>query len=109
MVPSLEGTKVSSLPSLQYEYYNKKTKPEVKWASKAELYDTSKFTENLTIALNIQPVFVNRKLLKDKSTLDERKKILQNTYNFNNINKFKDDIIHFIYKTLEYDKLILIN
>ena len=101
-----EGTLVSSLP---YIYYNKKNKPDIKWPSKAELYDNTNFTKNLTIALNIQPVFGNKKILNDKTTLDERKIILQKTYNFNNINKFKDNIIHIIYKTLEHDKIILVN
>ena len=93
----------------KYNYYSKKDKPEIKWPTKTELYDTINFTENITIALDIQPVFGNKKLLKDKTTLDERKIILQNTYNFKNINKFNNNIIHSIYKILEYDKIILIN
>jgi hypothetical protein len=76
--------------------------------SKTELYDRSNFNENLTIALGIQPVFGNKKLLKDKNTLEERKTILKNTYNFNNISKFNNNTIHSIYKILEYDKIFLI-
>ena len=97
------------LNSAPYKYHNKKDVPTLKWASKAELYDVSTFTENLTISLGIQPIFFNKKLIKDKSSLEERIKILQNIYHFKNISKFNNNAIHSIYKILEYDKIILLN
>ena len=92
-----------------YKYHNKKNVPELKWASKAELYDISTFTESLTVLLGIQPIFINKKLLKDKSNLEERITILKNIYHFKHINKFNNNAIHCIYKILEYDKIILLN
>jgi hypothetical protein len=97
------------LNSAPYKYHNKKDVPTLKWASKAELYDVSTFTENLTISLGIQPIFFNKKLIKDKSSLEERIQILQNVYHFKNISKFNNNAIHSIYKILEYDKIILLN
>jgi hypothetical protein len=105
LVPSLEVARGNLGPLV---YYSKKDIPELKWPSKTELYDRSNFNENLTIALGIQPVFGNKKLLKDKNTLEERKTILKNTYNFINISKFNNNTIHSIYKILEYDKIFLI-
>jgi hypothetical protein len=98
---------LESFEPLQLKYYKKKDVPDLKWASKEELYNTDTFTENLNISLNIQPIFNNKKIIKDKFTLEEKKQILKNTYNFKNIinNNIKDDALNVIYKILAYDKI----
>ena len=98
---------ISTQNKPEYKYYKKKDVPDLKWASKAELYDTNTFTEELNMCLNIQPLFSNKKIIKDKTSLEEKTKILKNTYNFKNIDNFKDNIKNIIYKILEYDKIKL--
>ena len=86
-----------------YKYYTKKDVPELKWISKSELYDSSTFTENLEIYLGIQPLFNKKQMVKNKTTLDEKKNILLDTYNFKHIDKFKDNVINLISLILEYN------
>ena len=91
-----------------YKYYIKKDFPDLKWPTKNELYNSDTFTENLNIALCIQPIFSNKNIIKDKKNLEEIKQILINTYNFNQINNFKDNLLTYIYKILQYDKIYIL-
>jgi len=90
-----------------YKYYSKKEMPNLKWPSRNELYDSNTYSNNISFILGLKPIFSNKKILKDKTTLEEKKDILQNTFNIKNINKFKDKVIIYIYKILEYDNIII--
>ena len=86
------------------EYYSKKDKPDVKWPSKNELYDTKTFSESFTTVLGA-PNFFNKKEQKDKTSIEDIHKTMQNLYGFKHINKFKDTLLTTIYKILSYEKI----
>jgi len=97
----------------QYKYYYKKDikkhKLDVNWGTQEELYNREKMTEQLTLLLNIQPLFttiVNKTIKKDIRTLEEKIKILQSVYYFKNIKKIKDSVIELIYNILVCDNII---
>ena len=86
------------------EYYSKKDKPVVKCPSKNELYDTTTFSESFTTVLGA-PNFFNKKEQKDKTSIEDIHKTMQNLYGFKHINKFKDTLLTTIYKILSYEKI----
>ena len=97
----------------QYKYYYKKDikkhKLDVNWGTQEELYNRENMTEQLTLLLNIQPLFttiVIKTIKKDIRSLEEKIKILQSVYYFKNIKKIKDSVIELIYNILVCDNII---
>jgi len=86
------------------EYYTKKTKSDIKWPAKSDLYNTETFTETLNTILGA-PAFFNKQQRKDKSSIEDIHKALRDVYGFKHINKFKDTLLTTIYKILSYEKI----
>ena len=86
------------------EYYTKKTKSDIKWPAKSDLYNTETFTETLNTILGA-PAFFNKQQRKDKSSIEDIHKALKDVYGFKHINKFKDTLLTTIYKILSYEKI----
>jgi len=86
------------------EYYTKKTKSDIKWPAKSDLYNTETFTETLNTILGA-PAFFNKQQTKDKSSIEDIHKALRDVYGFKHINKFKDTLLTTIYKILSYEKI----
>jgi len=83
------------------KYYFKKDKPELKWPSRDELYNMTKYSNNLNMVISL-PQFYNKKQNNDKTGSEEMIKALKDLYQLNNLNNgnFKNDVIIFLYKFL---------
>jgi hypothetical protein len=103
---SQNQVKKELVPDEPLKYYTKKDKKAVSisWPTKAELYDTNKFEESLDVFLGLEPFF-NRKQIKNKATPEIIAKELKEEYGFQNLDKFKPELLNVIYKIIVGDRI----
>ena len=85
---------------------NSKNNLNVSWPLEDDMYDRDTYTDNLSLLLNIQPLFKSNCIKqsdKDNKTIADKINILQSVYYFKKINKIKENIIELLYTILVYD------